>query len=168
MKAVRLYLLLLVGTGVPFGVITGLLWWSAAKGMVGGVLFGVVMSVLLGTLAPATRGGRGGSVSPRQERRLRVEAEPAQVHRCAAWALDGLPATLSSPTEPHRVEAVTGTSWNSWGDHVSVELRPDGNATEVVVRSRPRVATTLVDFGRGRKNVDSVVEGLRTAGPVHG
>jgi hypothetical protein len=55
-----------------------------------------------------------------------------------------------------------GASWKSWGEAVAVQPIGDPAQPVATVSSRPKVRTTLIDHGRGRRNVDHVVRALST------
>jgi hypothetical protein len=61
-----------------------------------------------------------------------------------------------------RYEATTRVSWKTWGERVTVQLSGDPVAPEACVTSRPRISTTLIDYGKGRSNVETVVRALRS------
>ena len=67
------------------------------------------------------------------------------------------------------VDGTVATSWASWGENVSATIGygPRGPQSAVVqLRSESAMPTTLVDFGKNRKNLDKVVEAMRTLAPV--
>src|SRR5438445_6313981 len=54
----------------------------------------------------------------------------------------------------------TPASILSWGEHVEVRIRPDTKGSFVTVESRP--VAQLVDWGRSKEDVDTVVAFLRS------
>jgi hypothetical protein len=58
------------------------------------------------------------------------------------------------------VEVVVGMSLRSWGEVVRITAREHGQVTLLHIESRSRVAITLVDWGKNRRNVETVLEGL--------
>lgn len=67
------------------------------------------------------------------------------------------------------MNGTVGTSWASWGENVTATIGfgPRGAESAVVqLRSASAMPTTLVDFGKNRKNLDKVVEAMRTLAPV--
>jgi hypothetical protein len=56
-----------------------------------------------------------------------------------------------------KIEARTGWTWKAFGCVISYVVKPIGEQlTEVEVLSRPRVRTTLVDYGENLDNVDKI------------
>jgi hypothetical protein len=60
-----------------------------------------------------------------------------------------------------RYAADTGWSWSSSGEHVTVELTGDPASPQARVSSRPRSRVQLLDYGRGRRNVNRVIDALQ-------
>jgi len=57
-----------------------------------------------------------------------------------------------------KIFAKAGTTWKTWGDVISFEIRKTGNdRIQVEVSSRPAMSTTLVDFGKNLENVETIV-----------
>ncbi|MDQ1634614.1 MAG: hypothetical protein QOJ32_1423 [Frankiaceae bacterium] len=58
--------------------------------------------------------------------------------------------------------------FRSYGEVIRVDLEPGQHGTRVRVATRPRMPLTVVDYGRGRQQVDVVVAALSSAFPVIG
>ena len=61
----------------------------------------------------------------------------------------------------------TKTSWRSWGENVSIKY--DGD--HIIIKSCPRIITTLFDFGQNGINVQNIkktIEEYKEAYPAHG
>jgi hypothetical protein len=167
----RTYALIFVATGVPFGLIVGLasvvfvgsqaVLWPA---IVAGAGFGGVMAGVLGSLdALSYRGAPPGAPrGPRQSATVLVRPGSDLSERVRA-ALASLPAAVTVADDASgRYEATTRVSWKTWGERVTVQLSGDPAAPEACVTSRPRISTTLIDYGKGRSNVETVVRALRS------
>ena len=173
MRAVKIYATLFLATAVPFGLLMGAGLGALFSGfgiddsglrtgVIGGSVFGLVMAAILGTLQLTGNRGvpRGTSLTPRQQREVPVANGPDLADRIVE-ALRSLPANIVSVDVPAgRYTARRGTSWKSWGEEVVVQLAGDPARPTATVTSRPRVATTLIDYGRGRRNVEHVVDRL--------
>ena len=174
MRMIKTYGLVFVGTGVPFAVLMGLFFAALFDlsglealliGLAMGVFFGAVMALVLGTAQLAGNRGapRGASLSPRQSRDVPIVNGPDLADRIVA-ALRSLPAEVTAVDVPAgRYVARRGVSWKSWGEVVVVQLTGDPAHPVATVSSRPRLGTTLIDYGRGRRNVEHVVGALPTA-----
>lgn len=56
-----------------------------------------------------------------------------------------------------KIEATTGWTWKTFGCVVSYKIKPIGEClTEIEVTSRPKVRTTLIDYGENLENVKKV------------
>jgi hypothetical protein len=176
MRALKLYGTIFVAMAVPFGVLTGLVFVGlfaaldvgvgAVTGFVGGLgsglFFGLVMALVLGTAQLiAVRGvPRDRSLSPRQEERVTVAGGPDLADRVVS-ALGSLPAEVTAAdVSAGRFVARRRANWKSWGEEVVVQLSGDPARPTATVSSRPRVRTTLVDHGRGHRNVEHVLRAL--------
>jgi hypothetical protein len=79
---------------------------------------------------------------------------PADLH---GWLGDAL-AEMGWTLHRHRGQQLvflTCGSWASWGERVTIRLEglPEGG-TLVDIHSRPRLSTTLIDYGKNQRNVD--------------
>ena len=171
MRALRTYSLLFLVFGVPFGLVTGLCtgWWldSAAVGLYAGLAGGGI-SGGLSTLAlvimdqVGDREARPGEPhGPRQAATIPVRAGLDLPDRIKV-------ALLSLPSEIRHVDVAAGRytartkwSWRSFGEEVTVQLTGEPGAPIAQVSSRPIVRTTLIDYGKGRRNVHRVVAALQ-------
>lgn len=173
MRVAGRYFAVFLGATVPFGGVMGVPlagfagWTGVAVGLLLGAAFGVLMTVVLGGLdvVGQRRVGDGASRSgsPRQRLVLLSQASPAALASRLREAVFTLHAQVESDALPHGpLRARTGTSWASWGETVTVELHPapDGRTTEVVLQSRPVMRATLVDYGKGRSNVNHLARAL--------
>lgn len=75
---------------------------------------------------------------------------------------------FSHTLQPYKVILEAGTSLWSWGETVTIScLFLDESHTRVMITSVPNVSTTLVDWGKGKKNINNVLGTLRQVlGPV--
>jgi hypothetical protein len=59
------------------------------------------------------------------------------------------------------IKARVARSPASWGERLEVTLRPIGTVTEVTVSSKPAFRPTVLDQGKNRRNVESIVAAVR-------
>lgn len=64
------------------------------------------------------------------------------------------------------MRGAVGLSWASWGETVTATIGHGPRGAVVQLHSASALPTTLVDFGRNRKNLEKVVEAMRTLAPV--
>lgn len=151
MRAVRLYLKVLVWTGLPVGAVAGL----AAGDLVSGALVALSATAILGTIVLLRHPVVGGDQS------VRVAADPAVVRRRVLEAFRALPARIVTAEDVDRVVARTGMSWQSWGERITVDLHAAAGFTDVRVRSSPRLKSTPYNYGgKDRRNVEYLVNAL--------
>lgn len=59
-----------------------------------------------------------------------------------------------------------GISWLSYGETVTISCKClDTNLTRIHIKSAPVVPFTLVDYGKGKKNINNVLNALVTVLP---
>lgn len=56
--------------------------------------------------------------------------------------------------------------WRSWGENVSATIGFGPRGAVVTLHSECAMPTQLLDWGKNRKNIERVVEALRTVAPV--
>jgi hypothetical protein len=169
LRATRHYVLVFLLTGAPFALFSRI-FTSPGGALVRGAFFGVFMALTVGTVNLRSGGGSGDarrSLWPRQHSELVVSAELRVVGERVHDALVALPAKITSNSTT-TLEAKTGLTWRSYGEVLRVELEPAQHGTHVRVASRPIMPLTVVDYGRGRQQVDAVVAALSRAFPVVG
>src|SRR3954453_4790165 len=166
-RALRTYLLLFVIFMIPVG---GIIWvaigiargWSTSglvAGLVGGLICGALVTASLAALDVIGDRGRcpGEPHGPRQDVSVSVQAGNDLPDRIQA-ALRALNAEIvAADVASGRYRARTRWSWRSFGEFVTVQLTGDPSAPVANVASRPVVRTTLIDYGRGRRNVHEIV-----------
>jgi hypothetical protein len=145
---------------------------SALSGLVGSVVALVLGFVLLRTRTlPFDRRGRiergrfdlpltSGTcvaVTP-----VTVPVEPSAAAGLVVEALRRVRATDVATLDPWTVAGWEGVTWRSFGQQVGVVMQPTG-PSEVTLWccSRPRVATTLIDWGAGQRSVQALASELR-------
>jgi hypothetical protein len=162
-----------LATGVPFGLFWGGLVALqggpgddadaagyvilAVASVVAGTLFGLVMTLVLGRLQDraARRTGVAGVAA---QRVVRAAVSGPEVLARAGQAAAVLPRGRLTAVDADRALLRAGVSWRSWGERIEIEVRPEGPAARVVLRSRPLVPFTLVDQGRNAENVAALAE----------
>lgn len=97
-------------------------------------------------------------------RRARAEAEfsgarEAVLARARKAALQIHRSHIQTSTD-EAVEVTVGMSFKSWGEVVRITAQEDGQMTRLYIESRSKVAMTLIDWGKNRRNVQTVLEGL--------
>ena len=184
---VRLFLKMFFAVGIPSGVvlctmfgITGAVLGTVsgsgiqpAHGAIGGVAVGLLAAVLVGAAMAAVAVPLHFSMTDdpnvRHQRRLVINASQAEARRMCIGAIRSVPNACvpHDMSEESRIAAKTGTTWRSWGDSITCDISANKTHEQtVVVRSRPRLRTTVVDYGSNLDNVERVVSYLRGLGAI--
>ena len=172
----RLYRNLFFVMGIPFGIVMGLFFeldqdpvYGIIAAIVGGSLFGLAMSLLIGTMHRM------------YSRHLELEGKESDdlsfhthsetialpfdvIFEKALKALEQLNAqVITSNDIDGFISAKTSINWKSFGEHIDITLSRCGEKkTHVVVSSRPRVRPSTLDYGRGLQNVSAFMHALKT------
>lgn len=165
----NIYLKLFLRTALPYGAAMGVIFglqhgWRAGLigGVIAGLFFGVFMALILGTMHRRAmrklKSGEDGG--PRQSKTvpLYYGNERERALEKAIAALKAMGARIEQHT-PWDVRAVTKGSWKSFGEIVTVSV-PRDNETVAVIASVPKLATTIVDYGKGRQNVERIAQAV--------
>ncbi len=170
LPAVNLFLKVFFASGIPFGIIMGLLqWpvlgpeWALKIGLQAGAGFGLIVSTIAGLLNAIARkkaglDGQSDKAAFSQEMTL-----PMKPDRTFDLVLDGLERVKKceitmEDREAGRIEAEAGQTWKSWGEAITAEIRQtESGGTRIAVSSRSKVKTTLIDFGKNQENIRAIL-----------
>ena len=96
---------------------------------------------------------------------INIPAHVATVFQTILPALQnikGLKFTRAKENE-FTIELDGKISWWSWGEFVTVACRyVNDSMTTIEIVSRPKMPTTIVDYGKGSRNVKKVIDALHT------
>jgi hypothetical protein len=59
-----------------------------------------------------------------------------------------------------QVDAMFGFTWRSWGQKLEISVSPGDDGSIVVLRTWPRIAVTVADWGAGNKLLRRVADEL--------
>src|SRR5690349_7148108 len=58
------------------------------------------------------------------------------------------------------IVATAPRSLDSWGEDIAIQLEDLGEATRVIYQTQPRWSTTLFDWGKGKRNLEGLMNGV--------
>jgi hypothetical protein len=131
----------------------------------GSVIFGLVMT----WLSIRVRGQYPASTDVSQTRvtrSLTLPVIPSVASEVTRRALNNLAniRIRSLSVEDGRVVAQTTRTHKSYGERISVSIRSAGKSeSELEIISAPLIATTVIDQGKNRQNVDEIYQALMAA-----
>jgi hypothetical protein len=154
-------------TGVPFAVMTALIWgWTLVPCAAAGAFFGLGMALALGLMClwMDPKGWKRG-FRVRESRVVEVDGDRGDVLRRVEAAIAGLPGTRSMSIDESAGTVTASIGWSilSFGERVVANVEVGAGRPRVRVESRPRVVTTVADYGKNARNVDAIVAGLGRA-----
>ena len=151
--------------GVPFGLFMGMYQYSQHHnmaafliGLSGGVFFGSAMAWYQARAERRLQrlGLSAADMKPVQARSIAVPLDVDAALQKAAQALSSVRKLKSRSVDvtSGKITAKTGMTWQSLGERLTVEVVPSESGSLVHISSQPRVATTTMDGGKGRENVE--------------
>ncbi len=167
---------LAIGTSIPFGVgmasialmLGSSLPSAVASGLVAGLAYGLLMTLSIG-LAHVVGISAGGASLPElrsceQTLRLTLRATATQVWPVVVSSVETLGVRTTVLSTPG-VELLVETGWSVWsaGEVVHVTMSSDAPFVLLQLHSRPRIPTTLVDYGVNRRNLQTIADHLMDA-----
>jgi hypothetical protein len=130
----------------------------------------VTLMIMLG-FARCDRRARGGrpaaeaALGPRhRQETVMVDVPAAVAFARAVDAVGRIPKASVRRADPASgvIEGRVGMTGSSWGERLTVRVRESGgDRSQVEVVSEPRVALTIFDCGKNRRNVHQFVDALR-------
>ena len=144
-----------IDQGFAVGVRTGILQ---------GLFFGSLMALLLSTIQRReTQRIAGQDLSPWQEMTIEMLAGSSDVvFNKVLKAVKDFGATVKTSNEDlGLIVARVRGSWKSFGEVLTVKIVDTGEAKfEVHIASQPRFRTTVLDYGKGRENIENLANRL--------
>jgi hypothetical protein len=170
----KLYLKIFLFTGIFYGLWMGIFHGVSkgameglVMGVISGLVFGLFMSLILGTMhrvySKKVSKKQDGDVGPHQARDVVLHlGKDAALEKC----LQALPAIKAKPKKVDKesglIIAKTKTSWKSFGERITISLHETAaETTAITIESAPTVTTTMVDYGKGYQNVETVLDQLK-------
>lgn len=139
--------------------LAGLLIFSAVSGI--GMSLFLVVSHMSG-IRLRSRKVLSDTFSVRPVAECRIDADCDTVFAQCVEAVASIPGVRSWNADEAQgvITASVGWSWMSWGEAIRVDVQPDAGAVLVRVASKPKLPTTIVDYGRNLRNVETVLRRL--------
>ena len=169
----NLYIKLFLTTGVPFGLVIGL--FSAlsngvavglSSGLAQGFFFGITMSIVLGTmhkLKTKAQSRRTSGTGPNQNVEITLEGSKERCfQKCLSSLIELQVKIINKDSEGGVIEGQTNWTWKSFGEKIHLTVTENGKGkVKVMVSSIPKWKPTVVDYGKGIENVDSIIKSLK-------
>lgn len=158
-----------VSCAVVYGLALKVLGDSPVAAAVGGLVWAALFVPMFlwasrrtNEKSSAKRGlGQPGDDEPTVQVQVHILLPPAEVIetvRSVANAMHRAKVVSATNTE---VRIRVGASFQSWGEHLRVEVTRESDGARVRVTSRPVLRTTLFDYGKGKENVRQITDALQ-------
>lgn len=169
----KIYLKLFFAAAIPYTVALSLLFRAPLLGLVLGLSFGALIAGVFGTLQVRSMEGKkrsDESYAVRQTREFEVDRPLDEALKLAKAAIESLDGTkvmkeasirlTGHPTTT--IEARTGLNWETYGEKITLRAEAvDADTTVIRIESRPRLRTTLIDYGRNLHHVNAISQYIR-------
>ena len=152
-------------SAILFGISRFLMGSDLTESMIIGLIFGTIMVVTLGIANFVSVKSRGGSASTsvvqESEVDLNLTMEDAfEYCKVATSTIKGTKVTFEDFNRGV-IRAKTPLNISTWGDVIEFELYKVSEETTMVrVKSKPVLATTIIDYGKNLENINKITRFL--------
>jgi hypothetical protein len=162
----RLYLKLFLAFGVPFGLLMGVFYPYPALVVLIGMLYGVIMSGIFGTIQHRSVRGKKQThaAGVKHQRDIEIDMPYHAAFDACLAAVGELQRTKFREIDRFAgtIKVRTGINLMTYGEIITFQLQSlDADTTLVRIASRPRLKTTLIDYGRNLEHVNRLSLYLR-------
>ena len=135
-------------------------------GVISGITFGLVMAFTYPTIEKVILKKSGyveGQTKVVHSASWEVKLPINEAFNLCVESLRTLPkATIqTSDIITGTVTARTSITWKSWGEIIAFAISESGGSCKIELTSRPRLKTTLVDYGKNLQNIDTIINFLQ-------
>jgi hypothetical protein len=153
-------------TFIPFGLIMGLLLKPFTIGIMLALFYSVLTTVILSLIQRVNlkrTGQSGEKINVNNEIVLEIAASKQEAFQLCTHALGEVEKCSIGLSNLNKgiLTATTGVNWLTWGDELSVHIEHLGGHCTVKLTSRPKVKTTVMDYGKNRDNIKRMVQYLQ-------
>lgn len=160
--------------GTSYALMQALLFWLEGRpaddlffrvttGFVSFAMLGLFLTFVHSLKVKRKTGGSSeDSFNVHQQRHLPLHLPYERAFELCCESIEYLGGRIKTADRAHRkIEAQTGWTFRTFGCVISYDLKPIGERlTEIRISSRPKVPTTLVDYGENLENVEALREFL--------
>ena len=161
----KIYIKLFLAAMIPYTIVFGLVLQNPLLALAMGITLGAIIAGVFGTLHVRSMDGKKRayeSYAVQQTRDIEIDLpfdEALILARAALQSIEGaaIVKETSSETGTTAISARTGLNWETYGEKINLRLeRIDAETTLLHIDSRPRLRTTLIDYGRNLHNVNVI------------
>lgn len=162
----KLYLKLFLAMAIPYTLVMMLFTLNPGLALVSGILYGGAMSLLFGTIQHLSFRGKKADAehSVRQSRTLEIDHNIDDTFNLCLEAYTVLKRAVIKKVDRQAatIEVRTGANLRTYGELITIKIAPlDAHTSTVTISSRPRVKSTMIDYGRNLRNVNLLALYLR-------
>lgn len=162
--------------GVPFGFLLGVIEGYShgfQRGLIWGIatgaFYGLGMALYFGISQKRSVKRQGFEITEdalnvRQTRILFLSQPYDEVFENCIRALETIEKSEVKSADPStgKIEATNGWNWKSFSEKITIEIAgSEADLTGVVILSRPKMQTAMIDFGKNLENVETIANFLR-------
>lgn len=161
----KVYLKLFLAAAIPYTIALSLFMRNSPLAIGLGIGLGVAIAGIFGTLQIRSMKGKkkaDETYAVNQSREIDIDLpfeQALELTRAAVLSITG--AKILKETSPDDgaaiIAAQRGLNWETYGENIKLYLEQiDADSTMLRVESRPRLRTTLIDYGRNLHNVNAI------------
>lgn len=157
--------LLFIGMSIFFGTFIFLLTQNWMQGIIMGVLFGGTMILVLGIMHYVSNKNQGTDVNGplKAEESILLKMPEKEAVEVCLEAIDRLEhiSSVKMKQEEQQINARTKATWKTWGENIQCRITASDEVTvKVYIQSRPKLSTTLIDYGINQRNIQQILAAL--------
>lgn len=168
MKSIsKLYIKVFLVTGIPFGILMTIsdfkkeLSFVLSEFLILSASFGFLMSLILVSWHVKELRKMGINrfteeiLSPNQKTKFQTTTSKEEL--ILKLRKNPVFESMNLIESENIIVLKSSPSWRSWGEKIQITIDDlENGVKQVFVSSEPRIATTLVDFGKNRKNIEII------------
>ncbi len=166
-------------SGIPLGVLTGTFYsiryglkMGLISGLIAGLIFGFITFIILGFLhsravKKIVHETSGNAMGIHHVRNIELQLPYHESFNLCVESLGLIRNSkiIEENRSQGKIIAKAGINWKTWGDTISFDItRMNNGHINVKVSSSPTARTTIVDYGKNLKNVETIISFLKKQG----
>lgn len=171
MKYIRIFFLSALFFGVWMGIVYsfqfGNTYIALTSAAVAGIVFGLIMAAFsyFSDQRLQKKGIDTSNTSPRQSRKISVYGTTSEIMSVCERAIlsTNRAAIKQKDLIAGNITAKTKMSWKSFGENIKISTQNlADNKTLIEIKSSPFIPTTMIDYGKGLENVETIVSYIKS------
>lgn len=158
---------LFLSLSVLFGCFMGVLLHDVIHGVIQGISFGLILTVILSIYQRINIKKLGlpkGEAKVDTSVELEIEGTKREIFEICEYSVKNIVncKIKESNFQEGIIKVRAGMTWLTWGDVMLFKLEQvQDNKFRILVRSRPLIKTTIIDFGKNQDNINRIIKYIK-------